>query len=358
MSWIAIAQPGEAGWVCPQTFGGDSGPRAQLIPKGTIMIETRLSPDARPQTLLAYERAHPWQGAISLQAIPGGGVVLILNQGGDIFHTVLEHGQPGRTDTLRVTFSWDSPARWGRLVLERPESDSIDMVVTPAPPPIMLEDIDTMARRSQLVQMDSDVVFFAVSTKIEPVGPMPALAGNTPIEVPGGYTRIDDLKSCDQVLVAHDHAVPVLHKVSRIVPALGSFQPVRLRAPYFGLMQDVIVAPDKRLVIGGSEVEYNFGQEAVLVPARHLINGYAARWEQGHRLVRYVDLMLPGHEPLCAAGTEVDSLYVGRLRRKPELLNATLLADCRPELMPEHGRSSFPVLKPFEAITLAEARAA
>ena len=73
--------------------------------------------------------------------------------------------------------------------------------------------------------------------------------------------------------------VPVLHKLDRVVPARGSLAPVRLRAPYFGLLDDVIVAPEQRLVIDGSEVEYLFNQEAVLVPARHLVNGFAAMAE-------------------------------------------------------------------------------
>ena len=357
MSWIAISGE-DLGWVCPDTFGGAEAGRAQLLTRGSLMIETRLSPDGRPQTLLSYQRRHPWAGGLSLQAIPGGSIVLVMNQGDEVFHTVLSHGRDGRTDVLRLTFSWDSPKGWGRLAVERPEADAVEAVTTPAPPPLMLEDIHTMTLRPQLCEMDPDVVFFAVSDRIEPIGPMPSLTPSVPVATPFGYKALRDLGCGDTVLTRDNGAVPVLHVVHRTVPALGSFQPVRLRAPYFGLRRDVVVAPHQRLVIGGSEVEYIFGREAVLIPAINLVNGFAAVYETGHRLIRYSHLLLPGHEALIAADAAMESLYAGRLRRKRDRLRATLLADCPQALLPEHHRAGYQVLRPFEAITLAEARAA
>lgn len=58
-------------------------------------------------------------------------------------------------------------------------------------------------------------------------------------------------------------ADPILQRMTRTVPALGSFAPIRLRAPYFWLLQAVIAAPYQRLIIRGSDVEYMFGQEPI-----------------------------------------------------------------------------------------------
>ncbi|CUH74741.1 Hint domain-containing protein [Tropicibacter naphthalenivorans] len=357
MSWIAISGQGRA-WVCPETFGATAAQRDVLMPRGSILIETRLSPDGRPQTLLSYERSHPWKGSISFRAVPGGGIVLVMSQGEDVFHTVLQHAHDARTDVLRVTFSWDSEARFGRIAVERPESDTVVMQDTPAPPPMLLEDIYTLTRRPQLCEMDDDVVFFAVSDEIEPVGPMPSLVTQVPVLTPRGYRPVSDLKCGDTVMTRESGVVPVLARVERRVPALGSFQPVRLRAPYFGLRHDLVVAPHQRLVIGGSEVEYIFGREEVLIPALSLVNGFAAVYEEGVRMVRYHQLVLPGHEPLISASSELESLYVGRLRRRRDELAKTLLGAVPRNLMPEHARAGLKVLRPFEAITLAEARAA
>ncbi|MFZ5964168.1 Hint domain-containing protein [Thalassococcus sp. BH17M4-6] len=357
MSWIAISGE-DMGWVCPKTFDESETGRNTLLARGSLVIETRLSPDGRPQTLLSYQRRHPWEGGLSLQAIPGGSIVLVMSQGQDVFHTVLSHGRDARTDVLRLTFSWDSPRRWGRLAVERPEADTIEVVKTPAPPPLMLEDIYTMTLRPQLCEMDADVVFFAVSDRIEPIGPMPSLTGTVPVATPMGYKPLKELNCGDTVLSRDNGAVPVLHVVERTVPAFGSFQPVRLRAPYFGLRRDIVVAPHQRLVIGGSEVEYIFGREAVLIPAINLVNGFAAVYEDGHRLVSYRHLLLPGHEALICADAAMESLYVGRLRRNRDRLRSSLLNACPHTLLPEHHRAGYQVLRPFEAITLAEARAA
>jgi hypothetical protein len=201
-------------------------------------------------------------------------------------------------------------------------------------------------------------VFVALSDQIEPVGPMPTMMGDTPVSTPLGFKNIRNLERGDTVMTESRGAVPILQRVTRNVPALGGFAPIRLRAPYFGLLQDVIAAPDQRLIIRGSDVEYMFGQAAVLVPARHLVNGFAARYEPTGSTVTYTHLLLPEHETLLVAGSSFESLYIGRIRRKPDQLSTSLLALFERTGLPEHGKPVFPILKSFEAITLADQRAA
>ncbi|MBV2359686.1 Hint domain-containing protein [Thalassococcus sp. CAU 1522] len=357
MSWIAIAA-GNTAWTDPRLFAPDLPPRPRLLSRGSLMLETRLSPHGKPQTLLAMERCHPWPGALTVQALPSGGVVLVIRQGETVFHTALDYAPESRTDTLRMTFSWDSEARFARLALERPDSDEVALRTMKAPPPLLLEDVETMVRRPHNRSVDADVVFFAFSDIIEPVGPQASLVPSSLIETPDGHRRLGDLRCGDLVLTYSGTAVPVLHRVERVVPALGSFRPIRLRAPYLGLTRDLVVAAHQRLVIGGSDVEYTFGREAVLVPAYALANGFAAVEEEGHISVRYAHLLLPGHEAPIVSGVAVESLYAGRIRRSEDRLKDSLLKDCPRSLLPEHARKGLQVLRPFEAMTLAEARAA
>ena len=79
------------------------------------------------------------------------------------------------------------------------------------------------------------VTYLAVSTALEPVGPMPGLDPATPVATPQGYRRVDSLKRGDLVLSETGGSLPVLHVLHREVPALGIFRPVTLRAPFFGL---------------------------------------------------------------------------------------------------------------------------
>lgn len=364
MAWIALTNHNE-GRFAASGLGADkaamplvyTNPDAVMV-RGSLVLETRMSANERPQVLFAYERTHPQARSFGLQAIPGGGVALVLSCGSEIAHATLRWRGSGRTDVVRLTYAWDAAAGWGRLSLERPEEATVQSVEVAHAKPLSAGDLREVMLAKGPREISKDVVFAALSTEVEPIGPSPTLFPNTPVSTPQGYKAVGKLRLGDLVTTERSGPVPVLHRIQRTVPALGSYRPIRLRAPYFGLREDIIAAPDQRLIIRGSEVEYLFGQEAVLVPARHLVNGYAAHYEDIGPLVTYTQLLLPGHEEIMAAGTSVESLYIGRLRRKQEELGASLLAGMDRSLMPEHGKPVFPVLRSFEAITLVDQRAA
>ncbi|WP_299845953.1 Hint domain-containing protein [uncultured Roseovarius sp.] len=363
MGWIGIADQNGRQFDT-SGLGDQAGPvgnprdPAALMPRGTLMLETRLTPEKKPQTLLAFRRHYPWAGSFSLQMLPGGGIILVETQGDDVRHFTLPHDPDTRTSVLRLTYSWDAPGKWGLLTLEQPGSDIAQSVTLAPPHPIPLSDMRSVIMEPLQRELHPEVDFIAVSSRVEPVGPMPGLTGSVLIATPQGETYADRLQRGDMVETASGEQVPVLHTVRRTVPARGSFRPVLIRAPYFGLHRDIVVAQQQRLVIGGSEVEYMFGKEAVLVPARHLVNGVSTRFADGPDLITYHHLLLPGHEAILAAGCPVESLYVGRLRRKPEQLASSVLAAVDRSRLPEHPKPIWPVLKPFEAITLAMHRAA
>nr|WP_283254966.1 Hint domain-containing protein [Marivita sp. GX14005] len=187
---------------------------------------------------------------------------------------------------------------------------------------------------------------------------MPSLAPSVPLETAQGPRLVMSLRQGDVVRAAGGALVPVLHTAAREVPALGSFRPIRLRAPYFGLQQDVVVSRHQRLLVNGPEVEYLFGREEVLIPATALVDGYAARFEPAPRFARYHQILLPHHDAVRTSGAALESLYIGRMRRDTALLDASVLGGLPRALLPEHHRAGYQVLRAFEAITLAEARAA
>jgi len=363
MTWIGLSDQ-TSGQFCANGLVAGGAPADpptdddRILPRGTLMLETRISAESKPQTPFAFYRSHPWKAGLSLQALPGGGIVLIETQGSDTRHATLPYRADDRTDTLRLTYAWDAPAGWGRLFLERPERDRIHSIALPPPHPMLLADMRTIMTDPRQRIMDPDVIFVALSNRVEPVGPLPGFAPRVPIRTPEDYAAAGRIRRGDLVLGAQGAVIPVLQAVQRSVPAMGSFRPVRLRAPYFGLRRDIIVSPQQRLVIRGSEVEYLFGSEAVLVPACHLVNGFSALHADSPPVVTYHHLLLPGHEEIVAAGSATESLYIGRLRRKPDLLAVTALAGCDRSRLPEHPRPVWPVLKPYEAITLAMKRAA
>ncbi len=363
MTWLALCDHDERR-LSLRGLGADKRPAPVLddhpqtrLTRGTLLFETRLSADGRPQVLFAYKDTFPRLRSLTFQAIPGGGIAMVQVQGDNITHAAISYTKPGRTDVVRITYSWDSTRNWARMCLEKPEETDVASVSVDNPRPLSLEDIRGLMLGRSDQTFASDMVFAALSDEIEPVGPMATLLPNTPIATNFGYRAISDLKRGDAVLTRDEGVVPVLHKVHRTVPARGSFHPIRLRAPYFGLVEDTIVAPDQRLLIDGPEVEYLFGQEAVLVPARHLVNGFAALKEPCGPTITYSQVLLPQHEMLTAAGTSVESLYIGRIRRDKRQLSGSLLRDFDRSLLPEHTRPAHHVLRWYDAIHLARRRA-
>jgi hypothetical protein len=152
--------------------------------------------------------------------------------------------------------------------------------------------------------------------------------------------------------------VPVLHVISREVPSLGSFAPVLLRAPYFGLQRDLVVGAEQCLRTAGSAVEYLFGRSHVRIPATHLVNGVSAIRARVGDTLRYYQFVLPGNEPCIIAGAPFETLFLGRQRRDAGLMQASLLAGAERARLPEHQAPDCPMVDQFEAITLAELRAA
>lgn len=364
MSWLGLADRSERRFSL-RGIGADRLDRrrhpaddAYLLARGTLVLETRMMPDGRPHELLGYSESWPDQRSLSFQAIPGGGVSLVQVEGAHIAHAALQHKVAGRTDVLRITFAWDAPRKEASLTLERPETDQVSTVAVADIRPIPLKSLRNMIMGQGDQSFDADVIFAALSDEVEPVGPMPSLDTKAMIATPWGYKPAQDLRRGDTVLTRDGTVVPVLHRIERTCPARGSFAPLRLRAPYFGLLDDVVVAPQQRLVIDGSEVEYLFNQEAVLVPARHLVNGFAAQHLSRQVTVRYCQFILPAHEPVMVAGTVAESLYIGRLRRKPDVLKRTLLRTFDRGTLPEHAQPAFKELKWYDAIHLARQRAA
>lgn len=357
MSWFAASGSGQ-NWFDPQALLAAGVPDGDcLLVRGTLMLEFRLPESARPEPLLLFSQGGDWPLRLALQAVPGGGLNFVLEQSGTVLHQTLNPTTLGRTGQLRLVYAWDAPARSGRLTLERPDGGQMQIAALREPKPWRLRDLQALT--GPLGYVAPAVEYLALSSNMEPAGLAPALLPATPIATPDGYRALGSLRRGDLVLTSGGDPVPVLQVVERQVPALGSFAPVRLRAPYFGLLQDIHVAPFQRLVLSGSEVEYLFGQPAVLVPAGNLLGtGTALPGTAGAAPIIYCQAVLPDHEPLLAAGALTESLFLGRLRRDPQRLAASLLAPLGAAGLPEHRQPKFPVLRAFDAAVLAERRTA
>ncbi|WP_372570584.1 Hint domain-containing protein [Ruegeria jejuensis] len=364
MTWIALADT-ETQLFSPAGVGAD--PAApdligreddDLLARGTLVLETGMPETGRAYMLFRYNREGDWPFHLSLQAIPGRGLIFVLNQGGTVIHQTMTLPDTGRIDLLRLSYSWDAPARRAQLALEQHDREQVLIQDIVGPCPLRIGDLRALFRHGPHRFAAPETVFAALSDRIEPVGPLPSMHPETPIATPLGYRPLRSLRRGDTVISARGEVVPVLHRLTRTVPARGSFSPLSIRSPYFGLDQDIVVAPSQRLLLSGSEVEYLFGKQSVLALAHHMTQGRAVTPAPWGPLVTYSQLLLPGHDAVLAAGCALESQFLGRLHSKPRLLAASLLCGLERSRLPDHGTSRIPVLGSFDARVLAERRAA
>lgn len=359
MAWIGLRDK-KRSLFDTRGLGPDRGQTAfdlnRGLTRGTLLIETETSASSRPLPILRFTGSGGL--GLHLHVLPGGALVFVLTQGDSVQHCQFDTAEYGRTNRLLLSFSWDLEIGVGRFIVEQEERDGLLNAVMLPVRPLNIVDLGTLFSESAQVVISDDVVFAALSDRPEPIGPMPTLAGLVPLRTPDGYKPVGRLKRGDLVSTIDGHIVPILHQISRTVPAVGRFAPVRIRAPFFGLKSDLVVGSDQRLLIEGSEVEYLFGHEAVLVPARHLATAPVGHAMAMPDLITYSQVLLPDHEVIDAAGTALESMFIGRIRRKPTLLDMSLLAGFERATLPDHARKVFPVLGAFDAKVLAEHRAA
>lgn len=368
MSWIGLTDQTTAlfqqeGISRPSGANQKQLGPADLLPSGALMLETGLPVHGRQVDVLSYDFQTPWKRSFCMCFMPDASVSVTATQGDAVSTGQLHHGIAGDRSTLRITFQWNAPERQAWFSVRELDGGRHHIAAVANPVPLGLGDLQQLAGalgtgiQGRRAAINPDVDYLALSDQTVPVGPMPSIAPDTPVLTARGYRRIDVLQRGDLVITSHGDQVPVLANIHCAMPARGYFRPVRLRAPYFGLQQDIVVAADQRLCVYGSDVEFLFGKAGALIPARHLVDGVSAYFVGSGPIVTWHQLLLPRNETIIAAGAALQSFYIGRLRRRPDLMAQSLLAEYERSRLPEHARPVFPVLKSYEAVTLVQHRA-
>lgn len=273
---------------------------------------------------------------------------------GDAVCRLCVKGEAGNMHTqLRITFSWDVKNRTALLSVETPQNGSLSQAETNMPLAMPLAIVDALLAQKPPATVHQSVTFLGVSDQIEPVGFTPSIAGHSLIETPSGLMPIEQLIRGDLVMTADNGPQPIRWICERTVPTRGLFQPLRLRAPFFGLMQDILVAPEQRLVFENTEIEYLFGVESVLVEARHLANNVnVIRETKCADNINLFQLLFERHEIITVSGCQMESLFIGQIADHPDMLKSTLLSGLQSGDVPYHKNIARPLLRSYEAMAL------
>jgi hypothetical protein len=97
-----------------------------------------------------------------------------------------------------------------------------------------------------------------------PIAPVDTgILGSMRINTPRGPVAIEELTAGQEIMTSAGKPV----RLSHVVPAEKPQSALRIRAPYFGANQDLIVANNQFMEIHSEIAEYMFGETCVYVPA-------------------------------------------------------------------------------------------
>ena len=366
MSWIALSDLSNPafnlrGIGVPRNAPRARGPMMQheILPRGSLMIEFRANaePD-KPQSILNFRREYKWLREIRIALDAGGRITLEFLQGRARSQAVIDVTPPPRDTRCRLTYAWHAPQRVARLTVELIDEGRIFQTNAYDPVPIPAVDVKAIMRNGKATTVSKDVEFLAFSDEIEPIGFSNGIVGGTPVETTNGPVPVEKLRLGDMVVTATAGPQPVRWIGKRRVPALGGLRPVRVRAPFFGLSRDVLLAPAHRVRLGVAEAEYMLGEDEVLLAAGRLVDGRQALGEARQRLVTYHQILLDVHDCLLHDGLWAESMFVGTIARRPEMVKSTVLAEMPISAIPIHRSFAGTRLTDTESRNLVAALAA
>ena len=178
----------------------------------------------------------------------------------------------------------------------------------------------------------------------------------TLMETQNGNLPIETLRAGDLVRTL-DHGLQHIRWIgSTRVPGRGVHAPVRVAAGALGNCRPLWVSQQHRMLLSGWNIEINFGEEAVLVAAKHL-TGLPGIDIIDVPSVEYFHMLFDGHEIVFAEGIESESFHPGSVSLNT-LSDDTLneITSLFPSLLADpnsSGQSARLSLKSFESRILA-----
>lgn len=135
-------------------------------------------------------------------------------------------------------------------------------------------------------------------------------ARGTLIETPDGPRTVESLAAGDLVNTLDSGAQPLIWTGSRHVPGTAANAPVRILAGALGNVRDLFVSQNHRILLHGATAELLFGENEVLVAAKHLVNDRTIRIVPRPR-ISYHHFLLDAHHVVFAEACPCESLYLG-----------------------------------------------
>ncbi len=350
-------RPPHMGWIAQNNRQNTTAhPKSlsdKLLATGSLVFELDFTiASTAPCKLVHYQTSKDWMRRFTVYLNADYSISAEAQQGCATSYVRLAPASSSSFGKMRLTYSWDAPKRHGLLSLENLETGFIQQAPFDTPLPLPSSDATNIILGAENCQIDERVLYLALSDKVETVGPAPTIGAGALVETDQGPRPIERLQLGDMVLTQSGVAQPIRWIMKQVQPTLGRFAPILLQAPFFGLTSDIAVAHDQQVMISGTETEYNFGQDAVLVKAGNLIGHPGVTPLNGLSAVTYYQILLDQHECIRLSGAWADSLFIGQLASSPQVVASTGLASIATPNLPRHHRRVHPELQGYETQAL------
>ncbi|MDQ2093500.1 Hint domain-containing protein [Rhodalgimonas zhirmunskyi] len=175
----------------------------------------------------------------------------------------------------------------------------------------------------------------------------------TLIETPKGPRRVETLMPGDMVNTLDQGPQPIRWIGGMRCKGEAGNAPVQIKSQALGNVRDLWVSQNHRMMVSGAWAELLFGEDQVLVAAKHLVNDDTIRIIAREEVI-YYHFLFDDHQIVFAEGAPSESLYPG-----PQGLNAIseVERDEILELFPELGNADHDRPTSRQALRAYEAEA-
>ena len=301
---------------------------------GTLVLELDLGDIARAKgpVLSLAPRGGP-ECSFTIEPMADGRMHLLRRHGVAVSHLSVGLGREPASGRLRLSYHWDRARGRSLLTAENLTRGTIRQHEARGALPVHPGEVAALSSADGSARFHPALDWVGLADHWQTVGPVPGLAPGTLVDTGDGPRPIETLRPGDLVRTADAGDVPVLWQGRIAAPAIGALRTVRLVAPHFGLPADLTLRSVQRVALSGADVEYLFGEDRVLVEARHLVDGQSAVWGPEGGIEVSHGLLLERHALIRAGGLWTESLYLGRIGRTPDLARATA-----PGALADHGQ--------------------
>ncbi len=265
-----------ADWIALSDRIDPPPPADAVLERGLFVLEFTL-PLVEPAVLLH------WQSKVNTLSVffdPEAGLSVLHRHGTTHRRHVLKGPLPQRTGTARMSLSYDAapdtPRQHWQLKYEILGEDMPCIATGPQPLPLTHADLHALATGAEGSKRHNATLWFGATSQDVLPDRAPWIGLNTPVDTKRGPVRASLLKPGDMIATLDHGFQPLKRLLHRTLPSRGTFAPVVLRSPFFGLTADILVSSDQLVLISGASVEYLYGVEEALISAGSLCDGNVA----------------------------------------------------------------------------------